>query len=556
MKNTITPCFKYLFLLICLGFLYTPTKAQIYTSTYNNINYSSSRPYNLNVIYFVPNDIPLDNTYKTRLSALLLWGQDFYKQNMINNGYGSKTFGLFTETTNSNNVKLILIQGLYPHTSYTYNNPSQMNAEIDTYFTSNPTQKTSDHNLIISAVTNPDTSDVPFYGLGKNCYALDYPQFDIQYLGSNSYSFIAWFGGMIHELGHGINLPHSHQTNTENINPNKGMNLMFAGNSTLGISPTFINRAGTAILNNSQVFADIADTRYNGHTASFNSIHTSHNSGSLTVSGTFQSNITVKDVNIYQDPYATPSPGYYRVAWSVAPVGNTYSITMPISELASSNGPYNLQIELVLENGETEFAYFPFSYISGAPDVNINFDGVSTCAGGSLQFTTNNTGTSYKWQYLAAGGWNDYSEGNVSGYATFSGTQTSTMTISNISSIYITNPNTIRVAITQSDGSIKYSSVQTWKANTCSLATSETKKIKNLSAYPNPVKDELTVDLGTAKDNYNLEITNTLGEILYKITTSEKTIKIPFSNMPSGIYFVNINSSSNKTNTSFKVIKE
>lgn len=555
MKNTTTNFGRWLFLLICLCFLSNPTKAQTYTNTYNGINYSSSRPYNLNVIYFVPNDITLDTTYKTRLSALMLWGQNFYKQNMIDNGYGSKTFGLFTETANPNNVKIILIQGVHPSSSYPYSNYSQLLTEVNAYFTNNPSQKTSEHTLIITATADLATADVPFYGIGKTCFALDYPQFDIQYLGTNSYSFVVWFGGMMHELGHGINLPHSHQTNTENNNPNKGMNLMFAGNGTLGISPTFINRAGSALLNNSQVFADTPGTRYNGHTATFNSIHTSFSNGNLTVSGTFESNRIVKDINIYQDPYADPSAGYYRVAWSTVPVGNNYSISMPVSELESNNGAYNLQIELVLDNGETEFAYFPFSYVNGIPDINVNFDGLTACVGNALQFTTNIPGTAYRWQFLYNGGWNNYPEGSTLA-ATYTGTQTPNMTISNISSAYIATPNTVRVAITQADGSMKYSSVQTWRANNCTLATSEIKENKEQSVYPNPVKDELTINLGSVKDNYDIEIVNSLGQIVYKTTTSDQTLKVQLFDKPSGLYIVNIKGSKTGSNKSIKIIKK
>lgn len=548
---------KWSFLLICMFLFHQQTNAQTYTSTYNGINYSSTRPYNLNIVYFVPNDITLDTTYKTRLSALLLWGQNFYKQNMINNGYGSKTFGLFTEVANPNNIKIILIQGTHPSSAYPYTDASQLAAEVNSFFTNNPSQKTSEHTLVITATADLATANVPFYGLGRTCYALDYPQFDIQYLGTNTYTFTGWFGGMTHELGHGMNLPHSYQTNTETNNPNQGMNLMGFGNQTLGMSPTFINRAGAAVLNNSQVFADAPGVRYNSHSARFNSIHTSFSGGNLNVSGTFESNRVVKDVNIYQDPYATPSAGYYRTAWSVSPVGNTYSVSMPVSELSTATtGPYNLQIELVLENGEVEFISLPFSYASGVPDINVNFDGVSACVGGSLQFSTTTTGTSYKWQYLSGADWHDYPEATVPGYATFSGTQTPTMTISNILANYIADPNTIRVGSTQADGSIKYSSVQTWRATNCTLATSETKENKEQSAYPNPVKDELTINLGSVKDNYNIEIVNSLGQTVYKTTTSDQTLKVQLSDKPTGVYIVNIKGNKTGSNKSIKVIKK
>jgi hypothetical protein len=454
-------------LIFALGFINQDADAQAYTSIYNGVNYSSSRPYNLNVVYFVPNDIPLDPTYKTRLSTLMLWGQNFYKQNMINNGYGAKTFGLFTETGNAQNIKIILISGTRPHTDYTYSDRSRMDAEINAYFASNPAQKTSDHTLILTAVTNPTTANVPYYGTGRTCYALDYPQMDIQYMGrtdSLGQLFTGWYGGMLHELGHGLNLPHSHQTNSEYNNPNKGTNLMYY-HGTLGTAPTFMNRAGCAILNNCQVFADAPGiTYYNGNTSSLTSLHAVYDNGDLVVSGTFQSNRLVKDVNIYQDPYATPSAGYYAVVWSVSPLGNSFSVRMPVSDLEFTNQAYNLWIELVLQNGERTFNYYQYSYNNGIPNINIDFGTVSTCVGGSLQLATNITGTSYQWQYQYGGNWYNYPEGN-NGYATFSGTHSATMTVSGISAGYITNPNTARAAITLANGSVTYSTPQVWKAD-------------------------------------------------------------------------------------------
>ncbi|RNA61417.1 T9SS C-terminal target domain-containing protein [Chryseobacterium nematophagum] len=455
-------------LVILLIFLSAQIKAQTYTSVYNGINYSSPNPYNLNVVYFVANDVILDPTYKIRLSALLLWGQNFYKQNMISNGYGPKTFNLFTEGSNPNNVKIIVIHGSKPLSGYPYNNFNPMLNDINEYFANNPEQKNSQHMLVIAAIPDQATASVPFYGIGKTCFALDYPQFDIQYLGTNTHEFTKWFGGMMHELGHGLNLPHSKQTNTENSNPNQGMNLMSAGNYTLGLSPTFINRAGSAILSNCEVFANATGTiYYNGHIAGLTSLNTTFNNNILTVSGEFQSNKPVTDINIYQDPHPEPhtvgGEAYDRKAWSVPPSGNYFSVSMPVNELELINGKYNLQIELVLENGETTFDYYPFTYTNGVPNININF-------------------------------------GNLS--------------LSEIESPY-----------------------------------------NNIIVYPNPVADDLNIILGAVKNNYNIEITNTLGQLIYKTLTSEKFIKISLSNQPSGIYIVKIKSSNN-ANKTYRIIKK
>jgi hypothetical protein len=158
-------------LFVCIFMLVAGSLHAQYTNVYNGTNYSSTRPYNVNIIYFVPNDITIDPTYKKRLSALLLYAQNFYKQNMISNGYGPKTFGLFTESAHPDSVKINVINGAHPSASYPYDNAEQLATEVDDYFTANPTQKTSEHTLVITSVSDVTTANVPFYGMGKICYA-------------------------------------------------------------------------------------------------------------------------------------------------------------------------------------------------------------------------------------------------------------------------------------------------------------------------------------------------------------------------------------------------
>jgi regulation of enolase protein 1 (concanavalin A-like superfamily) len=428
------------FIIACLFSI--PALAQ-YSSVYNGVTYTSSQPYNLNVVYFVPNDVPPDTSYKRRVSEYMIYGQNFFKQNMIANGYGAKTFGLFKEASNPNRIKLIRINGAYPGSAYPYTNPNQLTAEVNAYFNANPSQKTSDHILIIAAV--PDINNlgagVPFYGLGRNCFALDYKKMDIQYMnasGADGNTFRSWYGSLLHELGHGINLPHSHQTSTENSNPAQGMNLMFYGNGTLGVSPTFINRAGCAVLNTCQVFATSpGNTYYNGHSARVTSLHAAYDNGDLVVSGKFTSNVPVTDINIFQDPYSTPSAGYYRVAWSVSPIGtDSFYVRMKVSDvngMADINPniynlqntiAYNLQIDLVLKNGETGVSYFPYAYSNNVPGIHVDFDDLhcdTLCCG----WAETNVGTR-PW-------------GPVPGYVCYKAANNNNMKVKTFSTLWGTN---------------------------------------------------------------------------------------------------------------------
>lgn len=80
--------------------------------------------------------------------------------------------------------------------------------------------------------------------------------------------------------------------------------------------------------------------------------------------------------------------------------------------------------------------------------------------------------------------------------------------------------------------------------------------IQDISVFPNPVKNELNLNLGSVKDEYHVEVINTLGQTLYKTTTSEKILKISFSDKPSGIYFVTFKGTKNMIYKSFKIIKQ
>ncbi len=379
---------KLLTLLLCA---FSLTASAQYTTTYNSTSYTSPKPYNLDIYYFKAADVPLDPTYRKRVSAMFLWLQNFYKQQMVANGYGTKTFGLWTAQGQPDSVRIVLVNGAHNLDYYRSTTPGgndSLISEMDAFRAANPALVTSEHRIILTATPSfAAMTDLPYYGIGRSCYATDYPQLDTQYIGqtdTNGTRFVTYFGGIAHELGHGLNLPHSHQTATENAAPAQGESLMAAGNYTLTAQPTFINRAGSAILANCQLFSPVVNTGfYNGHLAGLTALHSVVRGDTLIVSGRFQSNRTVTDINFYQDPGATPTAGYSRVAFSTPPVGvagDSFWVAMPATEVLQGastyppTGPYNLEIELVLANGETSEEIFPFSYANSIPVGPAGFD--------------------------------------------------------------------------------------------------------------------------------------------------------------------------------------
>ncbi|WP_316824221.1 discoidin domain-containing protein [Pedobacter miscanthi] len=338
--------------------------------------------HNLNLIYFVPNDLDTLAGYRKRLSDLMLWGQNWYKDEMQRNGYGPKTFGLLPDTA-TGGVKIILIRGALPKSSYPYSGGSgAVASEINAYFAAHPTEKTSEHSLIIiprySFQTNGTPSGGPFYGSGKWCYALDYEGMDIQNMGKTDAAgnlFTTWFGGMIHELGHGLNLPHNSQKVSENAT--LGMALMNAGNYTLSKSPTFLTATDAAILNVNQIFNNDNKTYYGSVTAGINKIHASYSptNSSITVSGKYTTSVKVNSIVYYNDPNVNNegtgvNHDYNAITWESKSIGlDSFYVVMPISDLQykSDGMAYELKVKLVHENGNVTETIYTYTFAGGVP---------------------------------------------------------------------------------------------------------------------------------------------------------------------------------------------
>ncbi|TKC05716.1 discoidin domain-containing protein [Pedobacter polaris] len=330
-------------------------------------NFTSDQKYNLNVVYFVPSDLDTIANYEKRVSELLLMGQKFYHDEMTRNGYPGKTFGLLTN--NKNRVKIITIRGTKLKSQYPREGGSAaIVAEINAYFAANPSDQNGQHTLILLPPYgyNADGSpiDGPFYGIGKWCYAMDYEGLELKYIGTSK--FTKWYGGMMHELGHGLNLPHNCAKVSET--PSLGTALMGAGNYTLSVSKTFLTATDCAILNSNEIFNKDTKTYYGSVTASIKTINASYDAtkSAIVISGEFISSATVKNIIYYNDPNVNSegmgaNKDYNAVSYESKPVGtNGFSTSFLLSDLQyKGNTPYELRIGLVNENGTVS----TFSYL-------------------------------------------------------------------------------------------------------------------------------------------------------------------------------------------------
>jgi len=306
---------------------------------------------------------------------------------MQRNGYGYKTFGLLKDDANKR-IKLIEISGKLGKSAYPYSGgAAAVQTEIDAYKAAHAAEFTSEHSLIIIPAYTYDASGEPggppFYGLGKNCFALDYADQDTKYLGAGGtlgFRATKWIGGMIHELGHGLNLPHNRQKAlSENA---LGMSLMWAGNSTWGISPTFLTAADCAVLNTNQVFNNDNKTYYSQVTASVQRIIASFDAvkKAIVLKGKFISSIAVTDLLYFNDPNVNNegtgvNRDYNAIAWTSKPIGtDSFYVEMPINDLVekADNIPYELKLKMVHENGNVTETIYTYTFLNAVPVLNFS----------------------------------------------------------------------------------------------------------------------------------------------------------------------------------------
>lgn len=329
----------------------------------------------LNVVYFLGSDTEPVPDYERRLSELLLYLQQFYGREMQRHGYGARSFGL--DIKSPGRVNIIEYKAKNPAAHYPYENGGGWKAaqELEEFFKANPDRKKSQHTLVIMPTWNdekngPDNpGGVPFYGMGRNCFALDYPAFDIKHLGQKTREgqlLTKWYGGLAHELGHGLNLPHNHQTASDG--KKYGTALMGAGNYTFGTSPTFLTPASCALLDACEVFSVTpAQKFYEGRPeVEIKDTAISFKGDQILISGSYKSPQTVKALNVYvQDPPYAVNQDYDAVSFSqrLGKKSGKFSIKIDKKELDGlTNNEFRISLMFILANGLHMQKHFTFHW--------------------------------------------------------------------------------------------------------------------------------------------------------------------------------------------------
>ncbi|MBK3518283.1 discoidin domain-containing protein [Carboxylicivirga marina] len=311
----------------------------------------------LNVVLFKPVGEKVTNAMLEDISVMMNFCQAWFGEQMKLQGYGYKTFGL--EKNQFGAVKIHVVQG------YDNNGGStgEVNSDVKQYFSENPGAEKSEHTLVLG------TGGVGFAGLGKWAHAAssNYITEPIGlYLGDLELRKKA--GGVYHELGHGLNLPH----NSYKVSEMPNVSLMGYGNSTFSKNPekVFLTKSSCAILNVNPLFNRTDNgINYYGQQPStkLNKIIINKDAanGSITIDAEFESNIQVTNTYVgfdfVNEGASHPNDNYDEITYAEIPTilgEGTYTVQfeVPYEDLfngyqSGNKDEAEISLNIVCENG-------------------------------------------------------------------------------------------------------------------------------------------------------------------------------------------------------------
>lgn len=208
----------------------------------------------LHLVYWTPKDREAVPGYRERLSGILLDIQEFYADEMQRLGFGRRSFNLDQETDRV--AKIHLVTGHHPTTHYDVQSGRKIREECLPVLEESGIDPAEETIMIFCNLADWDEEKrifrhkSPYYASGGprngTAWQLDSPTLAINRiplkepkLNDGQYGNISigkhnsiFIGGIAHELGHALGLPHCRETPREK--EQSGTALMGSGNRTYG----------------------------------------------------------------------------------------------------------------------------------------------------------------------------------------------------------------------------------------------------------------------------------------------------------------------------------
>ena len=348
----------------------------------------------LHLVYFHPGDTQPQKDYRERVSRIISDVREFYASEMARNGFSTPELPL--DMANGRPV-IHLVAGEQGSDAYTYENSTIVRRDIEAAL-QGKIDFASDFILVFGGMCrkrgeNNYLFHAPYYGDGRSnhqrglCYAADCELLDPENL-TDTKNFIvfeehyykelrmtvakfnSWYlGGIAHELGHGLSLPHNGEWPEESAV--RGRALMGHGNHSYrnavwgGGRGSFMTPATCARLAAHPLFTGSDRGRDIVPESEFTSLDFTSKEGVLTINGTIEAGIEPLAVIAYTNPGGGSS--YDSKPWLAEVVDGAFTV----AALRHEAGPHVLDLTVLYMNGATTKTSFRYNvFPPGVPDAD------------------------------------------------------------------------------------------------------------------------------------------------------------------------------------------
>ncbi len=338
------------------------------------------------IAYFVPTDrVPIPG-YVDRLDGVMTEVQRFYRDGMQAAGYGPLTFDLPRDTAGKLDVRLV--HGKHDMGAYGRGDSDKVRGEVEAELTTKGIATSQRTLVIFQTLLKWEGSTAvevgPYVGGGSHlagtAWVYDDALLDPRKLGSkepggfygrpcsvgefNSH----YVGGVAHELGHALGLPHVAGPRSEPRH-----SLMGDGNHTYGEelrnegSGTYLHPASAMLLARCRPFVGAIEGAEGVSRAELAQLDASFKDSQVVLAGKLEAEPAAFGIVAYDD--LVTIPGDYDAKGWVCGVDGSGRFRLAISELQP--GPYELRLQVCHTNGGTSgFAYRYEVDSSNVPDLS------------------------------------------------------------------------------------------------------------------------------------------------------------------------------------------
>ena len=348
----------------------------------------AANPPPLLMTYFIPSDKQPIPGYVERMDKVMSEVQRFYRRSMESNGYGSLTFMLDRDA--ASHLRVYVVRGKKQMSDYGRQSSGKIREEVKASLMAagvNP----DNHVLVIFQVLLDRQGDKtieigPYVGTGDNltgtCWFYDDERLDPGKLNSKApggyYMYPCslghfnseYIGGIAHELGHALGLPH-----VAGLKTTPGHSMMAVGNHHYGEelrhegAGSYLHPASAMLLSHCRSFVgDIADARIHPK-IQFRDLHSVYDSTNhkLMLNGNIICEPSTFGILAYNDDEGIQSD-YDATGW-ISSVDRGGNFKLEIEDVKPGN--FELRLQVVCKTGATHT--FKLNYQvdnDGTPDLS------------------------------------------------------------------------------------------------------------------------------------------------------------------------------------------